>query len=101
MVGTNPRRFPARRAARDATRMSSIVVQIFKAGFASTPDRMPHIWRDLCARRGDFAYTEGTHFTAMCAPSSIPPTMPLLRRIATASCSELRVPFSAAATTRP
>ena len=30
MVGTNPSRLPARRVAREASRISSIVVQIFK-----------------------------------------------------------------------
>ena len=43
----------------------------------------------------------GTHFTAILAPCRIPPTIPLLRRTAMRSCSETRVPFSAAATTRP
>jgi hypothetical protein len=31
MVGTNPRRFPAARAAREAARISSMVAQIFNA----------------------------------------------------------------------
>src|SRR5258708_27956631 len=35
-------------------------------------------------------HAAGTHLTATCALASIPPTIPLLRRIATASSSELR-----------
>src|SRR4051812_44329950 len=46
-------------------------------------------------------YAEGTHLTATCAPSSIPPKIPLLRRMSTFSCSDAARALSVAATTRP
>src|ERR1700752_251320 len=46
-------------------------------------------------------HADGTHLIAICALWSIPPTMPLLRRIAMLSCSEDLALFSVAATTRP
>ena len=60
------------------------VVGIFESGKAQ-PSRIDH--------------PAGTHFTTICAPSSMPPTIPLFRRSATPSCSEPRT--TAQATTRP
>jgi len=98
MVGTNPRRSPVRRTARLADRISSIVVQIFTEDLI-----LLEIGRRQVAKSAARAhpYPVGTHFTATCALSSMPPTIPRLRRMAMPSCSETFVAFSAAATTRP
>ena len=69
MVGTRPRRFPARRRARLGARVSAIVVQIFIG---------------VCALQAD-----GTQSMRTCSSSSEPATIPLLRRISTLSSSEV------------
>src|SRR5437667_360804 len=53
------------------------------------------------ARRLPGAPADGTHSITMCAPCRMPPTIPLLRRIVTESCSDPLIPFSPTATTRP
>src|SRR5579862_4604118 len=58
-------------------------------------------WKRLSRILANESHVPGTHLIAICAPSRIPPTIPLLRRMAIPSCSEARALFSAAATTLP
>src|SRR6266567_1544256 len=96
-----------------------MVVQIFKSGYTRDEygDRCPFgrlragsrlslerssTWiRCPTFTENSPGHAEGTHLMATCAPFSIPPTIPLLRRISIWSCSDTARVFCVAATTRP